>query len=84
MDGAHDIEAGPLALLGIGDVEEGVYRTLLKRRRAPAAVIADDLEISADEATRLLEHLESLGLATLLPESPKPTSRWSRNLPLMR
>jgi sugar-specific transcriptional regulator TrmB len=71
MDGAHDIEAGPLALFGIGDGEEGVYRTLLKRRRAPAAVIADDLEISPDEATRLLEHLESLGLATLLPESPK-------------
>src|SRR6185437_4670412 len=71
MDGARGIDASPLALLGIGDVEERVYRTLLKRRRAPAAVIADDLEISPDEATRLLEHLESLGLGTHLPESPK-------------
>lgn len=71
MDGAHGIDASPLALLGIGEVEERVYRALLKRRRAPAAVIADDLEISPGKAAGLLEHLESLGLATHLPESPK-------------
>lgn len=73
MDGAldRDIDVSPLSLLGIGDVEERVYRALLKRRRAPAAVIAEDLAISPDDATRLVEHLESLGLATHLPESPK-------------
>jgi sugar-specific transcriptional regulator TrmB len=71
MGGAQGTDASPLALLDIGDVEERVYRTLLKRRRAPAAVIADELGISPDDATGLLEHLESLGLATHLPESPK-------------
>jgi sugar-specific transcriptional regulator TrmB len=73
MDGAIDsgIDTSRLALLGIGDVEERVYCTLLKRRRAPAAVIADDLAITLDDATGLLEHLESLGLGTHLPESPK-------------
>jgi sugar-specific transcriptional regulator TrmB len=73
MDGAVDrgVDTSPLALLGIGDVEERVYRALLKRRRAPAAAIADDIAISLDDAGRLLEHLESLGLATHLPESPK-------------
>jgi sugar-specific transcriptional regulator TrmB len=73
MDGAldRDIDVSPLRLLGIGDVEERVYRALLKRRRAPAAVIAEDLALSPDDAIRLLEHLESLGLATHLPESPK-------------
>lgn len=71
MDGAQGIDASPLALLGIGDVEEHVYRALLKRHRASAAVIADDLAITVDEATRLLEHLESLGLGTHTLESPR-------------
>jgi sugar-specific transcriptional regulator TrmB len=71
MDGAHDVDASPLALLGIGDVEERVYRALLKRHRASAAVIADDLAMTLDDATRLLEHLESLGLGTHTLESPR-------------
>lgn len=71
MDGARDTDANPLALLGIGDLEERVYRTLLKRRRASAAELAGELAISPDDATRLLEHLESLGLGTHLPESPR-------------
>lgn len=73
MDGAvaHDIGAGPLALLGIDDAEERVYRALLKRHGASAAIIADDLAISLDDATRLLEHLESLGLGTHTLESPR-------------
>lgn len=72
MDGAvRDVDASPLALLGIGDLEERVYRALLKRHRASAAVIADDLAIALDEATRLLEHLEMLGLGTHTPEFPK-------------
>ena len=70
MDGAHDIDTSPLALLGIGDLEERVYRILLKRRRASAADVAADLTISPDDATRLLEHLGSLGLGTHLPDSP--------------
>ena len=70
MDGAHGVDASPLALLGIGDLEERVYRILLKRRRSSVPDVADDLRISPDDATRLLEHLESLGLATHLPESP--------------
>lgn len=71
MDGARDTDASPLALLGIGDPEERVYRTLLKRRRASAADLADDLAMSTDDATCWLEHLESLGLMTHLPESPE-------------
>jgi Sugar-specific transcriptional regulator TrmB len=73
MDGAvgRGIDTSPLALLGIDDAEERVYRALLKRRRAPAVAIAGDLAINSDEATGLLEHLELLGLATHLPESPK-------------
>ena len=72
MDGAvRGTDASPLALLGIGDLEERVYHALLKRHRASAAVIADDLAISVDDATRLLEHLESLGLGTHTPEFPK-------------
>jgi sugar-specific transcriptional regulator TrmB len=71
MDGARGIEAGPLALLGIGDVEQRVYRALLARHQAVAAVIADDLGISPDDATELLAHLESLGLGTRLPGTPE-------------
>src|SRR6185437_8838446 len=72
MDGAvQGIDASPLALLGFGDVEERVYRALLKRHRASAALIADDLAITLDDATGLLEHLESLGLGTHTLESPK-------------
>lgn len=72
MDGADQgVDASPLALLGIGDVEERVYRALLKRHRASAAMIADDLAMTQDDAIRLLEHLESLGLGTHTLESPK-------------
>lgn len=71
MDGAHGVDASPLALLGIDGLEERVYHTLLKRRRASAANVAADLTMTPDDAVRLLEHLESLGLATHLPESPK-------------
>jgi sugar-specific transcriptional regulator TrmB len=72
MDGeVRGIDASPLALLGIGDVEERVYRALLKRHRASAAEIADDLAINLDDSNVLLEHLESLGLGTHTPESPK-------------
>ena len=71
MDGAVHGDASPLTLLGIGELEERVYRALLKRHRASAAIIADDLAITVDEATRLLDHLERLGLGTHTPESPK-------------
>ena len=71
MDGAHDTDTTPLALLGIGDLEERVYRTLLSRRRVSAADLAADLPIHIGDATRLLAHLESLGLAAQLPESPR-------------
>jgi len=70
MDGAHGVDASPLALLGVGDLEERVYRVLLKRRRTSAADVAVELTISTDDAMRLLQHLESLGLGTRLPESP--------------
>src|SRR6185437_8841868 len=73
MDGATDrgIKANPLALLGIDNAEERVYRALLERHKAPAAVIADDLALTLDHATELLEHLESLGVGTHISESPK-------------
>lgn len=72
MDGAaHGVDASPLALLGIGDLEERVYRALLKRHGASAAVIAGELAMTLDDATRALEHLDSLGLVTHTPEVPK-------------
>lgn len=71
MGDARGIDASPLALLGVGDLEERVYRTLLERRRASATEIAAALAISSDDASRLLEHLESLGLGTHLPGLPK-------------
>lgn len=73
MDGAADrgINASPLALLGIGEAEEHVYRALLKRHKASATVIADDLAVTLDHATGFLDHLESLGLGTHISESPK-------------
>jgi len=73
MDGATDrgIKANPLALLGIDNAEERVYRALLERHKASAAVIADDLALTLDHATELLEHLESLGVGTHISESPK-------------
>jgi sugar-specific transcriptional regulator TrmB len=71
MDGADGTDESPLALLGISDVEERVYRALLTRHRASAAEIADDLAMTLDDATTLLEHLESLGLGTHTLESPR-------------
>lgn len=72
MDGAvKDVDANPLVLLGIGDLEERVYRALLKRHKGSAAEIAEDLAIAPEDANALLDHLESLGLGTHTPEFPK-------------
>lgn len=65
------ITTSPLARLGIGDAEERVYRALLKRHKASAAVIADDLAITLDITIGLLKNLESLGLGTHISESPE-------------
>ncbi len=67
----RDVAAGPLELLGISDTEELVYRTLLERHRACSNRIATDVGITEQEASALLEDIESKGLATHMPETPK-------------
>lgn len=72
MDSANrDVAMRPLELLGITDTEELVYRTLLERHKACSTQIAADLGIDEEEAGDWLEHLEAMGLATHMPETPK-------------
>jgi len=61
----------PLEVLGISDSEELVYRALVERHKACSTRIAVDLGIDEQEAGDWLEHLETLGLATYMPETPK-------------
>lgn len=67
----RDVDIRPLELLGITDNEELVYRALLERHKACSTRIAADLGIGEEEAGEWLEHLETMGLATHMPETPK-------------
>ncbi len=61
----------PLAMLGISGPEERVYRSLLKQRNATVAETGDALSLAPAKVQRLLDTLETKGLATHSPERPR-------------
>ncbi|HET7306808.1 MAG TPA: helix-turn-helix domain-containing protein [Gammaproteobacteria bacterium] len=63
--------ARPLNILGISEAEERTYRWLLIHSGAIAQDLAQDLSISPRKAQRLLDTIESKGLATHSPERPR-------------
>lgn len=63
--------AGHLAALGITELEERGYCALLSHHMATAADIAKELSISPPSARRLMERLESKGLASHSPRTPR-------------
>ncbi|HET7307355.1 MAG TPA: helix-turn-helix domain-containing protein [Gammaproteobacteria bacterium] len=65
------VQAGTLEVLGVGEAEERVYRRLLSFPRSKASDIAHALSLPTTTAQRLLEAIESKGLATHTPERPR-------------
>jgi len=59
---------GPLDILGISEMEEQAYRSLLSLPNSTAGEIAKVLRVSLRKAQQLLEELEAKGLVTHLPE----------------
>lgn len=64
-------EKRPLESLGIGAAEERVYRWLLRHRNASAAEAGHALSLAPAKVQRLLDALETKGLATHSPERPR-------------
>ncbi|WP_158885779.1 helix-turn-helix domain-containing protein [Rhodanobacter sp. L36] len=60
-----------LEVLGIDDMEERAYRALLSHRTATAEDIAVALSLSPRKTQRLLDSIESKGLASHSPERPR-------------
>lgn len=58
-----------LQLLGLSDTENALYRALLEEPGAPTSQIAARVGVSPRAASHGLEHLESLGLISRIPES---------------
>jgi sugar-specific transcriptional regulator TrmB/DNA-binding CsgD family transcriptional regulator len=63
-------EGRPLENLGIGELEERVYRWLLEHPSASASAAARALALAPGKAQRLLGAIEDKGLAIHSPESP--------------
>ncbi|RUL66826.1 DUF4102 domain-containing protein [Dyella dinghuensis] len=61
----------PLEILGIDDAEELIYRALLAHRLATADELASFLSLSLSKTQRLLDSIESKGLATHSMERPQ-------------
>jgi len=61
----------PLEPLGIDEWEEHTYRTLLRLGMATAKDIAEMLTLTTRQAQRLLDAIESKGLASHSPERPR-------------
>jgi len=61
----------PLEPLGIDELEERTYRTLLTRGMATAKEIAHALALTPRKAQQLLDDIESKGLASHSPERPR-------------
>lgn len=61
----------PLEALGIDEMEERAYRVLLANRMATAENVATLLSLSPRKAQRLLDSIESKGLASHSPERPR-------------
>ncbi|WP_162606318.1 helix-turn-helix domain-containing protein [Jiangella asiatica] len=60
-------DAGPFAALGLGPVEERVYRTLLREPGTTAAELADFLDATRSRTRRALTVLERTGLVSRSP-----------------
>lgn len=63
------VDAGALAPLGIGPVEETVYRTLLRSPGSTAAELAETLALSPMRLRRAVAGLERLGLVSRTPST---------------
>jgi sugar-specific transcriptional regulator TrmB len=61
----------PLEVLGIDEMEERAYTVLLSHRLATTEDIATLLSLSPRKAQRLLDSIESKGLASHSPERPR-------------
>jgi DNA-binding CsgD family transcriptional regulator len=61
----------PLEVLGIDEMEERAYSALLSHRLATTEDIASLLSLSPRKAQRLLDSIESKGLASHSPERPR-------------
>jgi DNA-binding CsgD family transcriptional regulator len=61
----------PLEVLGIDEMEERAYTALLSHRLATTEDIASLLSLSPRKAQRLLDSIESKGLASHSPERPR-------------
>jgi hypothetical protein len=61
----------PLEPLGIGELEERTYRTLLTQGMVTAKEIANTLALTLRKAQQLLDDIESKGLASHSPERPR-------------
>lgn len=61
----------PLEALGIDELEEGVYRSLLAHGMATAKDVADALSMTPRKAQQLLDSIEAKGLASHSPERPR-------------
>lgn len=65
------IERRPLEILGISESEEQAYRWLLLHPGATARDLSQELGMASGAGPRLMERLESKGLATHSPEQPR-------------
>ncbi|MEO7431618.1 MAG: helix-turn-helix domain-containing protein [Dokdonella sp.] len=63
-------DSRPLEVLGIGPDEERIYRVLLVKGAATAAEASEEPRFTLRKTQRLLDVLESKGLATRSPERP--------------
>ncbi len=64
-------EQHSLEILGINDAEERTYRWLLAHPRSAVSEVARALGGTPNKAQRLLDAIESKGLATRTPERPR-------------
>jgi sugar-specific transcriptional regulator TrmB len=68
---AGAVEGRPLANLGISEPEERVYRWLLENPAATVSKAATDLMLTSSRTQRLLDSIESKGLAMHTPKKPR-------------
>ncbi|RLU79719.1 helix-turn-helix transcriptional regulator [Streptomyces griseocarneus] len=82
---AHDARPAPAGLLealGVTEAEESAYLRVLATPGCTAARLADELSVTAEQATRLLAALTERGLLHRRPASPAGSpARWSAAAP---
>ena len=73
-DSSVSASSSPLRTLGLGPIEDRIYRSLLRRDGTSAAEIAKRLALSVRSSQRVLNALEQKGLVT---HSPEQVQRYS-------